>query len=374
MARSEARQSGEPMIEVDHLSRYYGPSPALEDISFTAYRGEILGFLGPNGAGKTTTMRILTGYMPPSDGTARVAGHDVVSESMEARRHIGYLPESTPLYPEMTIYRYLDFMGRLRDVQDRGKAIERVMKQVSISDRADQLIGQLSKGLRQRVGIAQALLHGPDVIILDEPTIGLDPRQIREVRQLISNLRGDHTVILSTHILPEAQQVCDRVLIINRGRIVAEDTPDRLTARLSGGERVRVAVANGAPVEEVRMTLAGLAGVGEVEATGGGGFVVTAKQDAVIRPALARMIVEKGWELSELTPIGLSLEEVFLELTGDAQAAAELAGVGTEGETIDTERDIEAGVQPDDDQPDDNQPEDNQSDDVAADVEEADNA
>ena len=329
MARSEARQSGEPMIEVDHLSRYYGPSPALEDISFTAYRGEILGFLGPNGAGKTTTMRILTGYMPPSDGTARVAGHDVVSASMEARRHIGYLPESTPLYPEMTIYRYLDFMGRLRDVQDRPHAIERVMDQVSISDRADQLIGQLSKGLRQRVGIAQALLHGPDVIILDEPTIGLDPRQIREVRQLISDLRGDHTVILSTHILPEAQQVCDRVLIINRGRIVAEDTPDRLTARLSGGERVRVAVTDGAPLDQVRTTIAGLPGVGGVEATGNS-FVVTADQDRAIRPALARAIIEKGWGLSELTPIGLSLEEVFLELTGDAAAAAELAGAGSD--------------------------------------------
>ena len=331
MARSDARQNGEPMIEVDHLSRYYGPSPALEDISFTAYRGEILGFLGPNGAGKTTTMRILTGYMPPSDGTARVAGHDVVEASMAARKHIGYLPESTPLYPEMSVYRYLDFMARLRSVVDRPKAIERVMDRVSVSDRADQLIGQLSKGLKQRVGIAQALLHDPDVIILDEPTIGLDPRQIREVRQMISELRGDHTVILSTHILPEAQQVCDRVMIINKGRIVAEDTPDRLTSRLSGGERVRVAVADGAPEGQVKAALAGIAGVSEVDPTGGGAFVVTAATGTGVRPALARAVVEGGWSLSELTPIGMSLEEVFMELTGDAVAAAELAGAGEAG-------------------------------------------
>ena len=220
---------GEPMIEVERLTRYYGPVPAINDVSFTAHKGEIVGFLGPNGAGKTTTMRMLTGYLPPSSGTARIAGHDIVTDSMAARKLIGYLPESTPLYPEMTVSDYLHFMARLRGVKDRGAAVERVMSQVSIDHRADDLIGHLSKGFRQRVGIAQALVHDPKLIILDEPTIGLDPRQIREVRELIAELRGDHTVLLSTHILPEAQQLCDRILIIKRGQIVAEDTTEGLS-------------------------------------------------------------------------------------------------------------------------------------------------
>jgi ABC-2 type transport system ATP-binding protein len=312
------RDHGEVMIEVDHLTRHYGPAPALQEISFRAYRGEIVGFLGPNGAGKTTTMRILTGYLPPTSGRAFVAGHDVVTDSMAARRSVGYLPETTPLYPEMTVWNYLDFMARLHGVRDRDTAIERAMSRVDLNDRADQQIGRLSKGLRQRVGIAQAVLHDPPVIILDEPTIGLDPRQIREVRSLIEELRGDHTVILSTHILPEAQQVCDRVLIINRGRLVAEDTPDHLTSRLSGGQRVRLSTAPEIAAAGVRAALGAVTGVAEVSDVGPGIYHVDLEAGLDARPELARAVVAQNWPLLELVPVGMSLEDIFLELTRDA--------------------------------------------------------
>jgi len=308
---------GEVMIEADHLTRYYGPAPALSDITFRAHRGEVVGFLGPNGAGKTTTMRILTGYMPPSSGRASIAGHDIVEDSMAARRNVGYLPETTPLYLDMTVYGYLDFMARLRGVADRGAAVERAMSRVSIDHRADDLISHLSKGMRQRVGIAQAVLHEPPVIILDEPTIGLDPRQVREVRDLIRELGGDHTLIISTHILSEAQQLCDRVLIINDGRIVAEDAPSRLTQQLEAGKQVRVAIGGDAGGAEA--ALGAVAGITGVEARGDGVFLVTAAVSDDPRPAIARAVVERGWPLLELTPIALSLEDIFLRLTDEAQ-------------------------------------------------------
>jgi len=326
MAQSTDRHPNgarEPMVEVDHLTRYYGPVPAIDAVSFRVYRGEILGFLGPNGAGKTTTMRILTGYMPPSSGTARIAGHDIVSDSMAARRVIGYLPENTPLYPDMTVSGYLRFMARLRQVQGASEAVERVMARVSIDHRADDLIGQLSKGLRQRVGIAQALVHDPDLIILDEPTIGLDPRQILDVRGLIGELRGEHTIILSTHILSEAQQVCDRVLIINRGHIVAEDRPEDLASRMSGGQRVRVAVPAELDTATVSAVLAAVGGVEGVASAGGGVFTVTAQAGANPCPDLAETVVRRSWPLLELTPFGATLEDVFLELTGEEAGAAE---------------------------------------------------
>jgi len=326
-----AERSGDVMIDVDHLTRYYGPFPALRDVSFRAHRGEIVGFLGPNGAGKTTAMRILTGYMPPTSGTAQVAGHDVVDASMDARRSIGYLPETTPLYTDMTVAGYLGFMARLRGAEDPDAAVERVMARVSVDHRADDLIGQLSKGFRQRVGIAQALVHDPPVIILDEPTIGLDPRQIREVRDLIRELGGEHTVILSTHILPEAQQVCDRVLIINRGQIVAEDAPDRLTARLSGGERIRLAVPPGMDDRLVADALGAVGGVEGVEVAGGGVFFVSAQAEANPRPDLAELVVGHGWPLLELTPLGLTLEDIFLELTADEPAAGPADAGGDDG-------------------------------------------
>ncbi len=315
----------EVMIEVDGLTRYYGPVPAIHEVSFRAYRGEILGFLGPNGAGKTTTMRMLTGYLPPSGGTARIAGHDVVEDSMAARRKIGYLPESTPLYPEMTIAGYLHFMARLRGVENRDAAVERVMQRVSIDHRADDLIGHLSKGYRQRVGIAQALVHDPSVIILDEPTIGLDPRQIREVRSLIEELGGDHTVLLSTHILPEAQQICDRVLIIKRGQIVAEDTPGELTSRLAGGELLRLALGAEVSAEDAVSALGAVAGVERVEPEAEGGYTLTVAAGSDPRAEIARQVVERGWPLLELRQAGMTLEDVFLELTrSDDEIAAPL--------------------------------------------------
>ena len=224
------------MIEVHHLTKRYGRVTAVDDVSFRVERGEILGFLGPNGAGKTTTMRILTGYMPPTDGRATVAGYDIFDKPIDAKRRIGYLPETPPLYPDMTVREYLDFVARLKGVPSKEKKerVTSVMARAHVADMADRHCGKLSKGYRQRVGLAQAIIHNPEVLILDEPTAGLDPKQIIETRQLIRGLAGDHTIVLSTHILPEVAQTCQRVVIINKGRVVAVDTPDNLTARLQG--------------------------------------------------------------------------------------------------------------------------------------------
>ena len=241
------------MIEVQHLTKRYGPVTAVDDVSFKAERGEILGFLGPNGAGKTTTMRILTGYMPPTDGKAIVAGYDVLDQPIEAKRRTGYLPETPPLYPDMTVRDYLTFCARIKGVPraERTTRVKDTMERTRIADMANRHCAKLSKGYRQRVGLAQALLHNPDVLILDEPTAGLDPKQIIETRQLIKELGGDHTVILSTHILPEVSQTCHRVVIINKGRVVAVDTPDNLTSRLAGSETMYVQVdALGADARE----------------------------------------------------------------------------------------------------------------------------
>src|SRR4051794_6389815 len=234
------------MIEVEHLTKYYGPNAALRDVTFNVEQGEILGFLGPNGAGKTTTMRIITGYLPPSSGTARVAGFDVAEKSLDARRHLGYLPEMVPLYTDLTTYEYLDFRGRLCGLhhgRERKARIYEVMDQLNLGDVSNRLIGQLSRGYRQRVGLAQALIHNPDALILDEPTVGLDPVQITEVRNLIKELGKNHTIILSTHLLPEVSMVCDRVVIINRGRLVALDTPLHLMQSGAQSQTVRVEVA-----------------------------------------------------------------------------------------------------------------------------------
>ncbi|MCL4486695.1 MAG: ABC transporter ATP-binding protein [Chloroflexi bacterium] len=303
----------EAMIDVQNLVKDYGTYVALRDVSFEVQKGEVLGFLGPNGAGKTTTMRILTGYMPPSSGSAHIAGFDVFSESMEARKRIGYLPETVPLYPEMSVWDYLDFAARLRHVSKRDDAIERAMDMTNIADRADQLIGRLSKGYRQRVGLAQAIVHEPDVLILDEPTIGLDPKQIIEVRHLIKSLAGEHTVILSTHILPEASNVCSRVLIINEGKIIAEDTPERLSSRVRGAERILLQVAQPAP--EIPAELEKIKGVLGVEETDKGIYEIETNLGTDRRADLAALAVQRGWGVLELRPVGLSLEEVFLKLT-----------------------------------------------------------
>jgi len=304
----------EPMIEVEGLTKFYGAFPAIEELSFNARPGEIVGFLGPNGAGKTTTMRILAGYMPPTSGTARVAGFDVVDQSLDVRRRVGYLPETVPLYPEMSVFEYLTFMGSLRRVPELEDRVDEVLEQVDMTERSESYIGNLSKGLRQRVGLAQALLHKPEVLILDEPTIGLDPAQIIEVRRIIQELGRDRTVLLSTHILPEAQQVCGRVLIINRGKIVAEDSPGNLQAQLAGAERLIVAAR--ASTEQLVQLLGALPGISSVRPGDREGEIEIATVPGKdLRPVVARTIVEAGVDLMELRSSGLSLEQIFLQLT-----------------------------------------------------------
>jgi ABC-2 type transport system ATP-binding protein len=313
------------MIQAEGLTKYYGRNPAIQGLTFDAEAGEILGFLGPNGAGKTTTMRILAGYMPPSSGSARVAGFDVVDQSLDVRRRVGYLPETVPLYPEMSVSEYLTFMGSLRRVPSLDDRVEQVIAEVRLEERSESFIGNLSKGLRQRVGVAQALLHRPEVLILDEPTIGLDPAQIIEVRKLIQELGKERTVLLSTHILSEAQQVCDRVLIINRGQIVAEDTPANLQAQLAGGERLRVQAAM--ETRDLIDMLRKVPGVTRAEAADAEGAVELASAPGHdIRPAVARRVVEGGFDLLEMRPVGISLEDIFLQLTRD-EASAEAEGV-----------------------------------------------
>ncbi|HWP99668.1 MAG TPA: ABC transporter ATP-binding protein [Vicinamibacterales bacterium] len=313
------------MIEVQHLTKRYGRVTAVDDVSFRVERGEILGFLGPNGAGKTTTMRILTGYMPATEGRAVVAGYDVFEQPLEAKRRTGYLPEAPPLYPEMTVREYLGFVARIKGVprSQRRSRIASVMERVRIADVADRHCGKLSKGYRQRVGLAQALIHNPEVLILDEPTAGLDPKQIIETRQLIKGLAGDHTVVLSTHILPEVAQTCQRVLIINRGRLVASDTPENLTARLKGAETMYVQVEG--PADAAREALERVTGVTRVSVAdrrdGIAGFEVESVRGRDVRRELARVVVERGWGLLELRPVRMSLEEIFLHLTTEDQPA-----------------------------------------------------
>ena len=317
------------MIEVQHLTKRYGPFTAVDDVSFKAERGEILGFLGPNGAGKTTTMRVLTGYMPPTEGKAIVAGYDVLEQPIEAKRRTGYLPETPPLYPDMTARDYLTFCARIKGVprSERTSRVGTVMERTRIADVADKHCGKLSKGYRQRVGLAQALLHNPEVLILDEPTAGLDPKQIIETRELIKELGGDHTIILSTHILPEVSQTCNRIVIINRGRVVAVDTPDNLTARLRGSETMYVQLdALGADAGNALSTLPGVTRVSESDRRDSIiGYEVESESGRDIRRDLAASIVGHGWGLLELRPMRLSLEEIFLQVTTEDAAAPEAA-------------------------------------------------
>jgi ABC-2 type transport system ATP-binding protein len=298
----------------------------VDDVSFRVERGEILGFLGPNGAGKTTTMRILTGYMPATDGKAIVAGFDVFDQPIEAKRRTGYLPETPPLYPDMTVLEYLTFVAKVKGVpsNERHQRIRQVMERTRVADMAHRLCARLSKGYKQRVGLAQALIHNPDVLILDEPTAGLDPRQIIETRQLIKQLAGDHTIILSTHILPEVSQTCQRVVIINKGRVVAVDTPDNLTARLRGSETMYVQIDQ-AP-GDAASTLTRVPGVTRVVESerrdGRVGYEVESEVGRDVRRDLARAVVTNGWGLLELRPLRMSLEDVFLSLITDESDAA----------------------------------------------------
>ncbi len=307
------------MIEVKNLTKRYGRFTAVDDVSFRVERGEILGFLGPNGAGKTTTMRILTGYMPATDGKAVVAGFDVFDQPIEAKRRTGYLPETPPLYPDMSVLEYLRFVAKIKGVPsaERRQRIQSVMERTRISDMANRLCGNLSKGYKQRVGLAQALIHNPDVLILDEPTAGLDPKQIIETRQLIKDLAGDHTIVLSTHILPEVSQTCQRVVIIAKGKVVAVDTPDNLTARLQGSETLYLQVdTNGGDVAAALAATAGVIRVAEADRKNGVvGYEVESERGRDIRRDLARTVVGSGWGLLELRPTRISLEEIFLKLT-----------------------------------------------------------
>ncbi len=302
------------MIKVSGLTKDYGARRAIQNLNFDAQQGEIVGFLGPNGAGKTTTMRILTGYMPPTDGEAIVAGYDVVEESLEVRKRVGYLPETVPLYTEMVVFDYLKFMGDLRHIPNVDDRVDEVLDMVGLVDRANGYIGNLSKGMRQRVGLAQALLHRPEVLILDEPTIGLDPGQVVEVRELIREIGKERTVLLSTHVLHEAQNICDRVLIINKGKIVAEDTTENLQARLIGAERVVVRVRGEA--DELADTIKQVKGVRSVETKEDGAVEFEFASGKDLRPEVAKQVIKSGYDLLELRPLGMSLEEIFLELTG----------------------------------------------------------
>lgn len=324
------------MIEVQHLTKRYGPFTAVEDVSFRVESGEILGFLGPNGAGKTTTMRMITGYMPATSGTAVVAGHDVFESPIEAKRQTGYLPETPPLYADMSVRDYLTFVARIKGIAGRevkGRVAE-AMKKTFITDMAERHCGKLSKGYKQRVGLAQALIHDPAVLVLDEPTAGLDPKQIIEVRQLIRELAGSHTIVLSTHILPEVSQTCQRVVIIAKGKVVAVDTPDNLTARLRGSETMYLQVH--APGAELESTLRGVAGVtGVTTSAGQGGATaveVTSAQGQDVRRELAAAVVGRGWGLLEMRPLRMSLEEIFLSLTTEEGAAEAPAAASEEAD------------------------------------------
>ena len=332
---------GNLVIDVQQLTKRYGPIVAVNDVSFRVEPGQILGFLGPNGAGKTTTMRVLTGYIPPTNGRAIVAGFDVFEQAVEAKRRTGYLPETPPLYPEMTVREYLTFVARINAIgsNQRRPRVDLAMDRTSIGDMANRHCGKLSKGYRQRVGLAQAILHNPDVLILDEPTAGLDPKQIIETRELIKGLAGDHTIILSTHILPEVAQTCERVVIINKGCVVAEDTPINLTNRLKGSETIHLEIDTGGA--DPTAGLESVPGVTRIASgTDNGGewsFDVESAEGTDVRRELVHAVVSKGWGLLEMRPVRLSLEEIFLQLTTEEDEQPNERKPSTEGGTEEVE-------------------------------------
>ena len=316
------------MIRVSNLTKDYGTRRAIDHLNFNIARGEIVGFLGPNGAGKTTTMRILSGYIPPTAGNVEIGGWDIMKDSIKSRRIIGYMPETVPLYQDMTVYEYLKYMADLRSVKGAEERVNEVLGVLHLEDRSEGYISKLSKGMKQRVGLAQAIIHKPEVLILDEPTIGLDPVQIIEVRNIIKEVGKEHTVLLSTHILTEAQQVCDRVIIINKGGIVAEDSTEHLQARLSGSQRVSLKIRGDS--NDILSVIEKISGVV---------MVMTASDDTVefetlhaddARPRVAKAVITAGFDLLDMHTISLSLEEIFMQLTHDENNlpvgdAAELA-------------------------------------------------
>jgi ABC-2 type transport system ATP-binding protein len=316
------------MIKVEGLSKRYARNLAVDNISFEVDKGEIVGFLGPNGAGKTTTMRILTCFLPPTSGKASVAGFDTLEQPMEVKKRIGYLPENPPVYPEMEVQDYLTFVGKLKGMTSGTlpKRVDAVMDRCAIGDVRTRLIGKLSKGYRQRVGLAQSIIHNPEVLILDEPTSGLDPKQIIETRELIASLAGDHTIILSTHILSEIEHTCNKVIIISRGKVMATDTVSNLTNRLRGSEAVNVEVIAPVSSSDIRQTFEQLPGISRVvvknSQDGTHTFEVESLQGRNVRADLARAVVQSGWALNELRPLGFSLEDIFLQLTASEKKSA----------------------------------------------------
>jgi ABC-2 type transport system ATP-binding protein len=327
------------MIKVKDLTKRYARTIAVDQISFEVAKGQIVGFLGPNGAGKTTTMRMLTCFLPASSGSATVAGFDVLEKPLEVKKRIGYLPETPPIYPEMETAEYLKFVGQLKGLSgaDLRKRIDYVCERCAVADVKTKLLGKLSKGYRQRVGLAQAIIHNPEVLILDEPTAGLDPKQINETRDLIKDLAGEHTIVLSTHILPEVEQTCEQVIIINRGKLVATDSVRNLQARARGAESVIVEIAGRSGKLElpiVQHKLEQVSGVRRVlckqEIDNRIFFEVESQKGRLVRGELARAVVESGWDLNELRPSAVSLEEIFLQLTGTEVPAEEQKASATE--------------------------------------------
>jgi ABC-2 type transport system ATP-binding protein len=320
------------MIKVEGLTKRYARTVAVDNISFEVEKGGIVGFLGPNGAGKTTTMRVLTCFLPPTSGTATVAGFDVLEQPFEVKKRIGYLPETPPLYPEMEVHEYLTFVGRLKGISsaDIARRVNEVADRCAVADVRYKLIGKLSKGYRQRVGLAQAIIHNPEVLVLDEPTSGLDPKQIIDTRELIRSLAGDHTIILSTHILSEIEHSCDKVIIISQGKLVATDSVANLTNRLRGSEAVALEIDASLPESDIRSRLEQVAGVSRVmykeSREGRHVFEVESLQGRSIRADLARAVVNAGWNLNELRAVGLSLETIFLQLTAsESKSASKMA-------------------------------------------------
>ena len=316
------------MIKIEHMSKSYGPFPAVIDVSFEVLKGEIVGFLGPNGSGKTTTMRVITGFTPPTEGEVTVGGYDVVSHSLDVRRHIGYLPETVPLYVDMNVTDYLTYMGGIRGMNKSWvkERLPKVIDMVRLGEYRNTLVGRLSKGYRQRTGIAQAILHEPDILILDEPTIGIDPVQVVETRELISDLGREHTMLLSSHILPEVGAICKRVLVINDGRIVADDDPDALSAKLQHSERIEVSVRDAEtpefidamrdiPIVVDARSDQRVSVLQRAEREGFTPFIVDARPNEQASELIAKTIINNGWGLSNLTPLPMTLEEIFLELT-----------------------------------------------------------
>ncbi len=311
------------VIEAFSLTKHYGSFPAIEDVSFSIGEGEIVGFLGPNGAGKTTTMRILTGFIAPTEGTARIAGLDTISHSLEARRHVGYLPESVPLYFDMTVTQYLRYLGSLRGLSKPriAERISEVIDLLGLDQYRDIYIGRLSKGFRQRVGLAQAILHEPPVLILDEPTVGIDPKEIVETRRLIGSLGAHHTVLLSSHVLGEVSSICQRVIIIHEGRIVADANTDELAKNLEDSPRIEVEIAG--PEKAVRQALAAVPGVSKIESLGvnaAAAYRIHAAPGCDLRSAISSAVVDNGWALLKLTPVSMTLDEIFVQVTADNRA------------------------------------------------------